>query len=87
MICWFWHKWGPFMYFAKGWITEGDDYHYITGKWNGDVDSFKICCDCQRSRIEIEKEEIAEGCASDESSVPFGMLKEVQVEREREALK
>lgn len=58
-------------------IKKKDSYIYVSGKWNGEMDSFKFCQKCWAIRDEIEKHEMKEGCYGIEASVPFGMLMEV----------
>jgi hypothetical protein len=40
---------------CRGWIEPGERYHRLTGKWNGDIETFETCLQCEDIRQEAYK--------------------------------
>lgn len=66
---------------CQGVIPPATPYHYVVGKWDGDVSCFKVCPHCYFLRKAIAWVEIGEGCDEDESQPFLGDLAHAWNER------
>lgn len=55
-------------------IPRGERYHLVSGKWDGNFDTFRTCRRCCFDRNRVVEHEIAEGCDWEDSWPPFGHL-------------
>ncbi len=53
-------------------ITTGSKYMAVFGKWDGEVESFKVCRKCHYHRELIAKYEIDEGCPQHTAYCGYG---------------
>ena len=61
-------------------ILIGQTYLRASGKWEGEIQTFKTCEDCEELRGQITRIELSRGCSPSESTPGHGQLMEVKAE-------